>query len=87
MPAEARKSMPRRLDHGTRFLPLIPQDSRHDTHDLGIDTRSRKCILRSREWFKRCFHIPQIPLPARQKKYLKKEAIVELLRMKKKGLA
>ncbi|KAJ3082474.1 hypothetical protein HK102_001655 [Quaeritorhiza haematococci] len=54
---------------------------------LGVPVKKRKYILHWREWFKRGRDPVELEIPKRQRKYLKRRKEVELLRMKKRGLA
>jgi hypothetical protein len=61
---------------------------------MGINTRTRRAILGAREWhkrgmflfFMRGLEMPAVEIPKRQNKYLKEKEVVEIKRMKKKGL-
>ncbi|KAJ3229671.1 hypothetical protein HDU81_005173 [Chytriomyces hyalinus] len=54
---------------------------------LAIPVRKRKYILLWREWFKRGIEPRAIEIPKREKKYLRLKNRVQLVRLKKQGLA
>ncbi|KAI9092456.1 IGR protein motif-domain-containing protein [Phlyctochytrium arcticum] len=66
---------------------LFTASSKEMQNDLGIKCAQRKYILSWREYFRRGIDTYEVPLPKRQKKYLKVKAKVQLDRLKRQGLA
>ncbi|KAI9335780.1 IGR protein motif-domain-containing protein [Obelidium mucronatum] len=66
---------------------LFQATSEEMADSLAIPVRKRKYILQWREWFKRGLELRAIELPERSKKHLRVKKQVELLRLKKQGLA
>eukprot|EP00842_Homolaphlyctis_polyrhiza_P000238 jgi/Hompol1/1214/HPOL_001056-RA len=55
--------------------------------ELGIKSQMRRYILGWREWYRRGVEPVAIELPKRQRKHLKRKALVKLARLQRKGLA